>query len=273
MRATASIIVPRISATIESVRPLFEAEWQVIRRGVPARRQGARRRARLFARPALAETYERLCREAAGAIREARIDAARAAWYRGFVAEAVDKFFRDTEVLDVTGRAPSRPADGRRLRALVGDGRGSGRLRLSRPHRAEMRPVEPGAGVPAATRAAARLRYRRDGPARRRLRPHRGRMRQARLRRSRGVLRRSGFRRRAAGHAAVRCTTTPNGGALVGRDASLALRPGTVAGHTPLGGSRRRQPARRLLAARRRARASRPSRASASSAPIPAMST
>ena len=36
--------------------------------------------------------------------REARIDAARAAWYRGFVAEAVDQFFRSTDVLDVTGR-------------------------------------------------------------------------------------------------------------------------------------------------------------------------
>ena len=35
-------IVPRISATIESVRLLFETEWQVVRRGVPARRQGAR---------------------------------------------------------------------------------------------------------------------------------------------------------------------------------------------------------------------------------------
>ncbi len=58
----------------------------------------------LFARPALAATYERICREATGATREARIEAARNAWYRGFVAEAVDRFFRSTEVLDVTGR-------------------------------------------------------------------------------------------------------------------------------------------------------------------------
>ena len=34
-------IVPRISATIEGVRMLFEAEWTVLRRGVPAGRQGA----------------------------------------------------------------------------------------------------------------------------------------------------------------------------------------------------------------------------------------
>ena len=90
-------------ATIESVRALFETEWKssaaVFLPGgkVPAPES-------LFARPALAETYERICREAVGDTREARIDAARGAWYRGFVAEAVDKFFRSTDVLDVTGR-------------------------------------------------------------------------------------------------------------------------------------------------------------------------
>ncbi len=95
-------IVPRISATIEGVRTLFEAEWKTsaavfLPHGkVPAPES-------LFARPALAATYERICREATGSTREARIDAARAAWYRGFVAEAVDRFFRSTDVLDVSG--------------------------------------------------------------------------------------------------------------------------------------------------------------------------
>jgi gamma-glutamyltranspeptidase / glutathione hydrolase len=96
-------VVPRISATIEAVRMLFETEWRssgaVFLPGgkVPAPHS-------LFARPALAATYELIYRAAVGATREARIDAARAAWYRGFVAEAVDKFFRATDVLDVTGR-------------------------------------------------------------------------------------------------------------------------------------------------------------------------
>ncbi|HME20763.1 MAG TPA: gamma-glutamyltransferase family protein [Acetobacteraceae bacterium] len=96
-------VVPRISAAIESARLLFEAEWKssaaVFLPGgkVPAPES-------LFARPALAATYERICREAVGDTRESRIDAARGAWYRGFVAEAVDKFFRSTDVLDVTGR-------------------------------------------------------------------------------------------------------------------------------------------------------------------------
>ena len=96
-------IVPRISATIEGVRRLFEQEWTssaaVFLPGgkVPGPNT-------LFARPALGATYERICHEAVGDTREARIDAARGAWYRGFVAEAVDKFFRSTDVLDVTGR-------------------------------------------------------------------------------------------------------------------------------------------------------------------------
>ena len=34
---------------------------------------------------------------------KSRIDGVRAAWYRGFVAEAVDRFFRQTDVLDVSG--------------------------------------------------------------------------------------------------------------------------------------------------------------------------
>jgi gamma-glutamyltranspeptidase/glutathione hydrolase len=95
-------LVPRISATIESMRPLFEAEWKssaevyLPRGAVPGPRT-------LFARPALAETWERLCREAGGGTREARIDAVRHAWYQGFVAETVDRFFRSTDVLDVTG--------------------------------------------------------------------------------------------------------------------------------------------------------------------------
>jgi gamma-glutamyltranspeptidase/glutathione hydrolase len=42
--------------------------------------------------------------EAAGTDRIAQIDAARNAWYGGFVAEAIDKFFRSNEILDASGR-------------------------------------------------------------------------------------------------------------------------------------------------------------------------
>jgi gamma-glutamyltranspeptidase/glutathione hydrolase len=95
-------LVPRVSATIESMRPLFETEWKssaavyLPNGATPAARA-------LFARPALADTWDRLCREAVGPSREARIDAVRRAWYQGFVADQVDTFFHGTEVLDVTG--------------------------------------------------------------------------------------------------------------------------------------------------------------------------
>ncbi|MDE2006688.1 MAG: gamma-glutamyltransferase, partial [Rhodospirillales bacterium] len=83
--------------------PLFEAEWSssaaVFLPGGNVPAPGS-----LFARPALAATWRRILAEAVGPSREVRIDAARRAFYQGFVAEAVDRFFRDTDVLDVTGR-------------------------------------------------------------------------------------------------------------------------------------------------------------------------
>lgn len=96
-------VVPRIAAAIEGVRPLFEDAWPssaaiyLPRGAVPA--PGG-----LFANPAFAATYARISREAVGGSREARIDAARNAWYRGFVAEAVDQFFTRNEMLDCSGR-------------------------------------------------------------------------------------------------------------------------------------------------------------------------
>ncbi len=96
-------LVPRVPATIEGVRPLFEAEWPssaaVFLPGGATPAVGS-----LFANPDLAATYRRLCREAVGGTREARIDAACAAWYGGFVAEAVGRFFAETDVLDASGR-------------------------------------------------------------------------------------------------------------------------------------------------------------------------
>jgi gamma-glutamyltranspeptidase/glutathione hydrolase len=96
-------IVPRISTTIENIRPLFEQEWKtsaaVFLPGGNVPGPGT-----LFARPALADTWQRLLREAVGGTREARIDAARNAWYRGFVSEAIGKFYRTEEILDSSGR-------------------------------------------------------------------------------------------------------------------------------------------------------------------------
>ncbi len=96
-------VVGRISAQIQTMRPMFEREWTtsaaVFLPGGRVPAPGS-----LLRRPALADTLERVLREAVGGSREARIDAARRAWYSGFVAEAVDRFFRSNEVLDVSGR-------------------------------------------------------------------------------------------------------------------------------------------------------------------------
>jgi len=96
-------LVPRIPAAIESMRPMFEQEWKTSAEvwlpggQVPA--PGA-----LFRRPKLAETWQRLVRETAGASREARIDSVRNAWYRGWVAEAIGTFYGSQDILDSSGR-------------------------------------------------------------------------------------------------------------------------------------------------------------------------
>ena len=98
-------VVPRISATISTMQPLFTAAWTssaaVFLPGGEVPEPGT-----LFRNTALAETYERVLREgeSAGADRVAQIEAARRAWYCGFVAEAIDRFCRGTDVLDVSGR-------------------------------------------------------------------------------------------------------------------------------------------------------------------------
>jgi gamma-glutamyltranspeptidase/glutathione hydrolase len=96
-------MVPRICQTIDTVRPLFETAWPTsaelwLRDGGPA--PGG-----LYANPVLADTYSRIVAEAeaAGGDRIAQIEAARAAFYKGFVAEAVESFARRFAALDTTG--------------------------------------------------------------------------------------------------------------------------------------------------------------------------
>src|SRR5438067_6011639 len=98
-------LVARIRDTIASVAELFKKEWKtsaaVYLPGgnlpVPGR---------LFRNPVLAATYRRVLAEAeaGGGGREQRIDRARGAWYRGFVAEAIDRFCRTQKVLDASCR-------------------------------------------------------------------------------------------------------------------------------------------------------------------------
>ena len=96
-------VVPRVAAGIAGMAPMFESEWKssaaVWLPGGKAPEAGT-----LFRRPALAATWQRLCRDAVGPTREARIDAARNAFYRGWVAEAIGRFYADNELLDTSGR-------------------------------------------------------------------------------------------------------------------------------------------------------------------------
>ncbi|MEU1400888.1 gamma-glutamyltransferase [Streptomyces sp. NPDC005728] len=94
--------VENVGATVESVRELFETEWtssaQVYLPGGRAPRPGE-----LLRNPALAATWKRLLAETAGAgDREARIDAARAVWRSGFIAEALVRQSR-RPTLDTSG--------------------------------------------------------------------------------------------------------------------------------------------------------------------------
>ena len=97
-------LVERASATIGMVADLFRQHWPtsaaVYLPGgqVPAPNT-------LFTNRTLADTYTRVLREAesAGGDRVQQIERARKAWSQGFVAEAIDKFCRTQEVMDVSG--------------------------------------------------------------------------------------------------------------------------------------------------------------------------
>jgi len=96
-------VVPAISWAIASVADTFRTAWptsaDTYLNGTSAPSPGA-----LFSNAVLAGTYRRLLTqaEAAGPDRESQIEAARQAWYDGFVAEEIDRFAR-SEVMDVTG--------------------------------------------------------------------------------------------------------------------------------------------------------------------------
>ena len=111
-RGTVSISCRASARRSKGVRPLFEEEWKtsaaVFLPGgeVPGARHVA------SPGPRWPRRWERLCREAVGA-KPGGADrcGAAALSIRGFVAEAVDRFFRATDVLDVTRAPPSRFAD------------------------------------------------------------------------------------------------------------------------------------------------------------------
>jgi len=97
-------LLPRAVATIYPARRRFTEDWPssgaVWLPGGNVPRPGE-----LFRLPELAATYRRILAEAeaAGSDRIAQIEAARRAFYEGFVAEAIDRFYRETELPDARG--------------------------------------------------------------------------------------------------------------------------------------------------------------------------
>ena len=98
-------LVPAISWGIASVAGLFRDHWptsaEVYLPGGTVPRPGSR-----FANPALAAAYQRILAEAEAASgdRDEQIEAARRAFYEGFVAEAIAAYLAGAQVMDVTGR-------------------------------------------------------------------------------------------------------------------------------------------------------------------------
>ena len=96
-------VAPGVSSAIGSMAGVFIEHWPssaevYLSGGVPA--PGSR-----FANTALAGTYQRVLdeAEAAGSGREAQIEAARRAFYEGFVAEAIGGYLAHAQVMDGTG--------------------------------------------------------------------------------------------------------------------------------------------------------------------------
>jgi gamma-glutamyltranspeptidase/glutathione hydrolase len=104
--------VPRIGGAVAAVERLFRDEWPSsaevwLADGVPA--PGGRLR-----NPDLAATWRRLLAEAEAATgdRDGQIEAALAAFYEGFVAQAIAGYLATAEVMDVSGRRHRGLLDG-----------------------------------------------------------------------------------------------------------------------------------------------------------------
>ena len=98
-------MLPATSRGIATVAGLFRDHWpssaEVYLPGGAVPEPGSR-----FANPALAATYQRILDEAetASGDRDEQIEAARRAYYQGFVAEAIAAYLATADVMDVTGQ-------------------------------------------------------------------------------------------------------------------------------------------------------------------------
>jgi gamma-glutamyltranspeptidase / glutathione hydrolase len=98
-------LLANVVTTINSVAELFRSHWPTsAATWLPGDRMpqpGER-----FRRPAIAATYRRILEEAEARTpdRAAQFEAARDVWYRGFVAEEIERFFAGNDIFDTSGR-------------------------------------------------------------------------------------------------------------------------------------------------------------------------
>jgi len=97
-------VLPAVSATIARLKPFYEREWPSSAAlyapsgAVPAAGSN-------FRNEPLAATWTRILAEAESvAGREAQVEKARHAFYRGFVAEEIARFLSDAELMDASGQ-------------------------------------------------------------------------------------------------------------------------------------------------------------------------
>ena len=97
-------MLPRVANTIAGLKDFFAREWPTSAAFfTPGGRLPEAKK--LFRNEALANTWERIVAEsqAGGGSRERQVDRARDAFYRGFVAEAIERFAQNNEVMDESG--------------------------------------------------------------------------------------------------------------------------------------------------------------------------
>ncbi|WP_184720505.1 gamma-glutamyltransferase family protein [Caulobacter sp.] len=96
-------VLPGVSRALAELKETFETEWKT---SAPIWLPGGEAPApqSLFRNPTLAATWKRILDEAGEGSREQQLDRALAAWYEGFVAEAIDRFCRAEPLMDSSGR-------------------------------------------------------------------------------------------------------------------------------------------------------------------------